>query len=467
MLDRRSAGLASIHSAFIALVAAALWLVLAELAPMVRGKEFTSLLPYAAYPAVIGVAVMLTMGSTWRVKGDLAVLGWGGSAQLATRQFFVIAGAVLALAVGAKDPGISRLFLATYFPALAVALVLANRLLPGLLMRTLFGHQARLPTLILGDAGQFPHVDAWLAARRPLGLVPLGLVRYGGTSPHLPGLPVLGDFADIRRLITASGAQQVLMLHLPKQSEDLDALVRACAATGCRLLVQNDLAFRLSHPLRQFMQDGYSFMAFQDEPLENPVLRGLKRTTDLLIALPVVVLVLPPLALVVWLAQRRQSPGPLFYRQPRSGRAGREFTVLKFRTMHSAEHTPARQTSPGDVRVFPFGRLLRRTSLDEMPQFLNVLWGDMSVVGPRPHFVEHDSLFADHVEVYRMRFFVKPGITGLAQAQGLRGEMHTREAIHARLQLDLFYIHNWSIWLDCIIVWRTLRQMFQPPPSAC
>ena len=102
-------------------------------------------------------------------------------------------------------------------------------------------------------------------------------MRYGGAVPDIAELPVVGEFADLRAIIAATGAQQVLMLNLPKQAEDFDALVRACAATGCRLLVQNDLAFRLAHPLRQFMQDGYSFMAFQDEPLENPVLRGVKR----------------------------------------------------------------------------------------------------------------------------------------------------------------------------------------------
>lgn len=443
-----------------------MWLLMAEVAPLLRGKEYTSLLPIAAYPVVIGGAVLLTMGSTWRVKGDLPVLGWGGSLQLATRQFTIIAGAVLALAVAAKDPGISRVFLAAYFGVLPCVLVLANRFQPQLLMRTLFGNQGKLATLILGDAAQFPQLAAWLTARRPLGLQPVGLVRYAGAVPDLPGLPVLGDFADIRDIIARTGAQQVVMLNLPRQAEDLDLLARACAAAGCRLLVQNDLAFRLTHPLRQFMQDGYSFMAFQDEPLENPVLRGMKRLMDVMIALPVVLVILPPLTLVVWLAQRRQSPGSVLYRQARSGRAGREFQVLKFRTMHTADHAPARQTSPGDLRVFPFGRWLRRTSLDEMPQFLNVLRGDMSVVGPRPHYVGHDSLFADHVEIYRMRFFVKPGITGLAQAQGLRGEMHTREAISARLQLDLFYIHNWSIWLDCIIVWRTFQQLLRPPPSA-
>lgn len=465
MLDRRSAGLASIHSFLIALEASGLWLAMAEVAPLVRGIEFTTLLPRAAYPVAVAAAVLLTMGSTWAVKSDLAVLGWGRSAQLAVRQLVIIAGAVFTVVVGFKDPGISRLFLASYFPVLALMLVLANRFQPVLLRQTLFGGRLRIPTLILGDSAQFPDLRRWLEAGGPLGLWPVGRVRYAGAVPDLPELPELGSFTELRTIIASTGAQQVLMLNLPRQAEDFDQLVRACAATGCRLLVQNDLAFRLSHPLRHFTQDAYSFLAFQDEPLENPVLRGVKRIMDVVVALPVVVLVLPLLSLAVWLMQRRQAPGPLLYRQPRSGRGGREFMVLKYRTMFVAVDGHG-QTAPGDVRVYRFGRFLRRTSLDEMPQFWNVLRGDMSVVGPRPHYVRHDSEFADAVEVYRMRFFVKPGITGLAQSHGLRGEMRTPEAIHARLQLDLFYIHHWSIWLDCVIIWRTLRQMVHPPSTA-
>jgi len=439
---------------------------MAQAAPLVRGIQFTTLLPISAYPLAIVGAVLLTMGAAWSVKSELAVLGWGRSAQLASRQLAIIAGTVFTVVVGFKDPGISRIFLASYFPALGLLLLVLNRFQPVWLRQTLFGGSARIATLVLGDTAQFPEFRRWLQAGAPLGLHPVARVRYAGALPDLPELPVAGEFADLRTIIVATRAQQVLMLNLPKQAEDLDALVRACAATGCRLLVQNDLAFRLAHPLRQFMQDGYSFMAFQDEPLENPVLRGLKRTMDLLIALPVVTFVLPPLALAVWLMQRRQAPGPLFYAQARSGRSGREFRVLKFRTMYVAADDQ-RQTTPGDVRIFPFGKLLRRTSLDEMPQFWNVLRGDMSVVGPRPHYVRHDSEFADAVEIYRMRFFVKPGITGLAQAHGLRGEMHTPDAINERLQLDLFYIHNWSVWLDCIIIWRTFRQVINPPASAC
>jgi lipopolysaccharide/colanic/teichoic acid biosynthesis glycosyltransferase len=231
-------------------------------------------------------------------------------------------------------------------------------------------------------------------------------------------------------------------------------------------MVHNNLVVKLENPLRAFNHDGYSFLEFHDEPLEDPVNRSLKRMLDLAVAVPVVVLLLPPLAILVKLAQLAQSPGPIFYRQVRTGKGGRPFSVWKFRTMHGLSQGDARQARKQDSRIYPFGRMLRRTSLDELPQFLNVVMGEMSVVGPRPHFEAHEPMFARSAEVYRMRFFVAPGITGLAQSRGFRGEATSPEQIKERIRLDLIYVRSWSIWLDLAIMARTLGQMLRPPESA-
>jgi putative colanic acid biosynthesis UDP-glucose lipid carrier transferase len=125
-----------------------------------------------------------------------------------------------------------------------------------------------------------------------------------------------------------------------------------------------------------------------------------------------------------------------------------------------------RQASARDERIFPAGRWLRRFSLDEMPQFLNVLRGEMSIVGPRPHLVEHNRLFAEVLDGYHFRTFIKPGITGLAQVRGFRGEARTREDLAARLKSDMLYLENWSLGLDLAIIARTIWQMFRPPKTA-
>jgi exopolysaccharide biosynthesis polyprenyl glycosylphosphotransferase len=457
---------ASLHTLLLAGEAVLWWFVLKWIFEVVPSLSFTTLLPIRAYPIAITVGIITAMGSLWRLDGNFAALGWAGGMRLGFRQIVAVACAVFTMAVGLKDPGISRVFLATYLSSMAIIFVPLNRYQPGWLVSLLYRGGARLPTLVLGEAELFPDLRRWLEIREKLGLAPVGLVTYRGIAPTNLGLSVVGDFADLKAAIKATGARQVLMLSLPRSSEDAEYLARACASCGCRLLIHNNLTFRLTYPLRLLLQDGYSFLAFQDEPLEDPLNRCIKRVLDIALSIPVVLFVLPPLFALVWLVQRFQSRGPVFYYQLRSGRAGDSFRIVKIRTMHVSDDNSVRQTSKGDARIYPFGRFLRRTSLDELPQFLNVLAGNMSVVGPRPHYVRHDELFADAVNEYRVRFFVKPGITGLAQSRGFRGEMQTTEAINQRTQLDLLYIHHWSVWLDATIIARTVRQVLAPPPSA-
>jgi len=165
------------------------------------------------------------------------------------------------------------------------------------------------------------------------------------------------------------------------------------------------------------------------------------------------------------LIQRFQSPGRVFYRQTRAGIQNHQFEILKFRTMHENNPDVARQATQGDERVYPAGRWLRRLSLDEVPQFLNVLRGDMSVTGPRPHLIEHNAQFAEQMSNYHIRTLVKPGITGLAQVRGFRGAASPEE-IARRLESDISYLENWRLALDISIILRTIWQMIFPPRSA-
>jgi lipopolysaccharide/colanic/teichoic acid biosynthesis glycosyltransferase len=190
---------------------------------------------------------------------------------------------------------------------------------------------------------------------------------------------------------------------------------------------------------------------------------------DLALAIPVVFIALPILIPVVWFGQRTQSPGPVFFRQRRRGFNRREFVLYKFRTMHEDNGHPineAKQATKHDPRIFRFGEWLRHTSIDELPQFINVLRGEMSAVGPRPHLPEHDELFHQQVDEYPMRHFAKPGITGLAQSLGYRGEITDVEVLRRRVRYDLEYINNWTLLLDIEIVLRTIVQVLYPPKTA-
>jgi putative colanic acid biosynthesis UDP-glucose lipid carrier transferase len=212
--------------------------------------------------------------------------------------------------------------------------------------------------------------------------------------------------------------------------------------------------------------EGMRFITLREEPLENPVNRFAKRALDLAVALPVVFFILPPLMLVIWIVQRFQSPGSLFFLQKRAGIQNREFKIIKFRTMGENNPDEARQVVQGDVRVFRFGRWMRRLSIDELPQFINVLTGDMSVTGPRPHMIEHNAQFAQQMANYHIRTFVKPGITGLAQVRGFRGEARSEAEIAKRLESDISYLENWRLALDLSIIARTAWQLLVPPKNA-
>ncbi|MBI2783777.1 MAG: exopolysaccharide biosynthesis polyprenyl glycosylphosphotransferase [Porticoccaceae bacterium] len=193
-------------------------------------------------------------------------------------------------------------------------------------------------------------------------------------------------------------------------------------------------------------------------PLGSRSNRVLKRAADLVLASVIGLLILP-LCVAIALAVRCTSPGPVLFRQSRHGEGGRAFEVYKFRTMYVDQPEPDKvhQARRDDPRVTPVGRFLRRTSLDELPQFLNVLQGRMSIVGPRPHALVHNEYYKSRVESYMWRHRVKPGITGWAQVNGYRGETDTLEKMEKRVEHDLWYIDNWSLWLDLKIIALTVK----------
>lgn len=189
--------------------------------------------------------------------------------------------------------------------------------------------------------------------------------------------------------------------------------------------------------------------------------RILKRLEDLLFGGGITVLIFP-FCLAIAAAIKFTSPGPVLFKQYRTGANGKKFKVYKFRSMriHQEENGKVTQASKADPRVTPIGAFLRRTSLDELPQFYNVLQGRMSIVGPRPHALSHNDHYKELVESYMRRHKVKPGITGWAQVNGLRGETDTLEKMEQRVKHDLWYIDNWSLWLDCKIILLTVFKGF-------
>lgn len=201
------------------------------------------------------------------------------------------------------------------------------------------------------------------------------------------------------------------------------------------------------------------------EPLEDPLNRIIKRTFDLVFS-SVVCLVLLPLIPIIGLIIKIQSPGPIFFGQERTGFNGKNFKCYKFRSMHVNKDADKIQATEHDVRKFAFGNFMRKCNIDELPQFFNVLIGDMSVVGPRPHMLYHTEHYSKLINEYMVRHLCKPGITGLAQVSGYRGETKELWQMKDRVRLDIWYIENWSVWLDLSIIAKTVVSIFKPDKNA-
>ncbi len=217
--------------------------------------------------------------------------------------------------------------------------------------------------------------------------------------------------------------------------------------------------------LKREMLDDVEVYLTLDIPIRNSVNRLMKRALDIFVSLGALLLI-GMLLPWIWYKVRTQSPGPLFFRQRRTGMDGRDFYCYKFRSMHVNNDSDRLQATENDPRKFPFGDTMRRLNIDELPQFLNVLKGDMSVVGPRPHMLAHTNQYSALISKYMVRHFVKPGVTGWAQVSGFRGETKELWQMEERVKHDICYIENWSIMLDIQIIWLTIKSTFGKDENA-
>ncbi len=381
---------------------------------------------------------------------------------------------ILVVVVAAMDPEVSRLFklslLFGFLGILYVVFLLCHLVVPKRLADALFSSEEyEQRTLLIGPVDKARGISKWIEETAAFGFGMKGSVRTDDEEEESRILHVsrVSDVSMLERIIRNEGIKQILLLEIPLDPEALGLVVNAANKAGVRLLVVNNLDEIFNHDITLFNVHDKRFIGLRDEPLEDPVSRIVKRTMDLAFSLPVVLFVLPPLCLVVKIFQAMQSPGPLFYRQTRAGLANRPFRIFKFRTMRiDKEDSSSQQATAGDPRIYPMGRILRKTSLDEIPQFLNVFFGDMSVVGPRPHMIIHNRRFSEIMDKYHVRTFAKPGITGLAQMSGYRGEAKNDQDVIERAKLDIKYIEDWSLPLDFWIIFSTMRQVVKPPKTA-
>jgi putative colanic acid biosysnthesis UDP-glucose lipid carrier transferase len=416
------------------------WLLLATIAFLVSSQAFAEL-------------NLLRLSDRNRLGVDVRklIIAWG-----------IVVAVLLFLGYATKMSAIfSRRVLLTWMIIAPAAVLVSLLLFRAMMRRTKLGATGRSAVIVgageLGDelAARFGeqsfvpvHLSGFFDDRNVFRLPPATRSRLTGTLDDLPDYVRENKINNI--YITLPMVAQPRTMKLLDELQDTTASIYFVPDIG---------RFNLVHTHLDEVGD-MPVIAVSDTPFTGTNAL-IKRTFDILVASALLILLSPLLLAIAW-GVRRSSPGPVIFRQRRYGLDGDEFWVCKFRTMSVCEDGPVvEQAKRGDPRMTRFGAFLRKTSLDELPQLFNVLQGRMSIVGPRPHAVAHNEMYRKLIKGYMLRHKVRPGITGWAQVNGLRGETQSVDKMAARVKYDIDYIRNWSVFMDVQIMLRTLALVYR------
>lgn len=274
-----------------------------------------------------------------------------------------------------------------------------------------------------------------------------------------------GNLDELGKWVRENDTEEIFFCISGENAEAIKLAIGLCDELMMKFHFVPQISPYLARNLKATFIGSIPVLNVLNNPLESPVNSAMKRAFD--IAFAGTFLVFSPLVFIpVAIAIKLSSPGPVFFRQARTGYMGHEFTCWKFRTMRVNADSDSRQASKNDPRKTRVGDFLRRTSIDELPQFINVLLGDMSVVGPRPHMLKHTEDYSRLIDNYMVRHLIKPGITGWAQVRGFRGQTEELWQMQGRIEHDIWYIEHWSFLLDIKIIIRTMLNALKKDENA-
>ena len=357
--------------------------------------------------------------------------------------------------------------LLTWVVATPVAMLAAQMLVPIAMPRLMKAEGLQRVAVIVGAGSLGQKLAERIAATPFLGVTVAGYFddRTGDRLGATESMNMLGSVDQLAQYAKTHRVDLIyLAMPMASQPRILKLLDELCDTTASVYFAPDIFLFDLIQA-RMDTIGGMPVLAVCETPFYG-VNSIVKRVSDIVLASIILVLIAPILA-VIALGVKLSSPGPVLFRQRRYGLDGQEIVVYKFRSMTVTEDGPVvTQATKNDARVTPFGAFIRKTSLDELPQFINVLQGRMSIVGPRPHAIAHNEMYRKLIKSYMIRHKVKPGITGWAQVNGLRGETDTVEKMKARIEYDLDYLRHWSLTLDLRIIWKTIFVVLKRPETA-
>jgi putative colanic acid biosynthesis UDP-glucose lipid carrier transferase len=364
-----------------------------------------------------------------------------------------------------KEGYFSRSFTLIFFTLLSIAFLL-NRFLVTVIQAVLlrkFGGARKIA--VMGSNPTALRISEYLKGHKTL-----AFYGFVGNDESI----YVKDNGSVSELVSnnlataaLNGVLDVYVAVAPERMMEVSALMNEADRQCVRLKFVPDLAAALPLPFKiSYLGGEFPIITMRHEPLELMQNRFKKRAIDVVFSLFVIVFILSWLYPLIGLLIKLESKGPVLFKQLRSGRNDMPFICLKFRSMTVNKQSDALQATKNDLRVTKIGRFLRKTSLDEMPQFFNVLLGQMSVVGPRPHMLSHTEQYKAIIGKFMVRHFLKPGITGWAQVNGLRGETKDTEAMESRVKHDIYYLENWTGALDLRIVFMTIINAFRGEKNA-
>ena len=281
--------------------------------------------------------------------------------------------------------------------------------------------------------------------------IPAGVFCLGNPEDALPYMDTHRDYVK----------EVFCSLNPATETEFVNRLVSTCEAHIVRFTYVPGMEGYPKRKMNISQLGSVNVISLHEEPLNTPLAKMIKRSADIVFSALFLITLFPLIWLICAIGIKLSSPGPVFFKQKRTGYEGKEFWCYKFRSMRPSADADTKQAVLDDDRVFPFGKFLRKSSIDELPQFINVFRGDMSVVGPRPHMLHHTDIYSELIGDYMIRHLAKPGITGWAQVNGCRGETKELSEMKERVEKDIWYIEHWSVELDVSIILKTIWQLLQ------
>jgi len=361
---------------------------------------------------------------------------------------------------------ISRLFIGAEFILIAIGFFL-NRLIHLVLFQYLLNKYHILRKILIIGYNQTSKKLASYLEEGPIHTEIVGYCEEEENINELSNYPIVSKLSNVLNFCRHCGnVTEIYSTISPEQNHYIYQLMQEADEECIRFKIVPDLNFYIKSPIHINYFKDIPVLSIRKEPLDDIANKIKKRIFDLCLCTAMILFILswmvPLIGLLIWIEDR----GPIFFIQKRTGKDNKDFDCIKFRSMRINGESNLIQATKDDQRITRIGKILRKTSLDEFPQFLNVFMGHMTLIGPRPHMLKHTAEYAKLIQQYMIRQFVKPGVTGWAQINGCRGEIRTLDDMRRRVEYDLWYLENWNLWLDIKIIFLTIFTIIRGDKNA-